>query len=297
MGIVADNQKQTEAGSEPEKRDYSAYYAAGVALLAVIFFLIVGMAIYPNGEHAWGYGINLFTSIISTIATVGIIEVFSRQREKREAAEHEEANRRRDSKNAEVARQQQLIDDAASNVNDVAKNAVYQLRRKGWLREEDGLLKGADLSMANLQGADLTSANVQGAVLAGATLQEADLSMANLQGAYLWGANLQGANLVGANLQGAKLLDTKLQGAKLSRANLQGADLNVARLQGADLNMARLQGANLHRAMFDEQTILPDWNQWTAETDMKRFTDPEHPEFWRSDYWRLPAYQGESEKK
>lgn len=32
--------------------------------------------------------------------------------------------------------------------------------------------------------------------------------------------------------------------------------------------------------VFDEATILPDGTKWTPRTDMRRFTDPNHPKFW-----------------
>jgi hypothetical protein len=56
---------------------------------------------------------------------------------------------------------------------------------------------------------------------------------------------------------------------------------------------ANLLNANLTDAKFDETTVLPDavWEYvtqtdinitgyWTPDTDMSRFTDPEHPDFW-----------------
>ncbi len=310
-----DKEQKPESAGEADKRDYKAYFPIAAAFIGVIFFLIVGMVLYRDEDKAWSYGINLFTSIISTIATVGIIEAFSHQREKREVAEREEANRLRDERNAVLARQRQLIDDAASNVNDVAKNAVYQMQRKGWLEGETGLLKGADLYAANLQGADLDRANLQAAKLTLGNLQATKLSLVNLQAASLYTANLQDAVLIATNLQGVNLRDAKLQAACLSGANLQGADMLRANLQGTDLSTANLQGADLTRANlrgadlflanlqdarliaaeFDEQTKLPDNSQWLPETNMRRFTNPNHPEFWRSDYEGSPAYRGKGE--
>ena len=101
------------------------------------------------------------------------------------------------------------------NGNETAKDAIDELRLRGWLTGEDSLLKGADLFGANLQGAKLREAN--------------------LQGAHLFDANLQGAHLFDANLQGADLREANLQGAHLWHANLQEADLRHANLQGAIL--------------------------------------------------------------
>jgi uncharacterized protein YjbI with pentapeptide repeats len=70
-----------------------------------------------------------------------------------------------------------------------------------------------DLSFAVMRGADLTLANLSGAVFC-----EADLVLANLRGADLRHADLRGANLVGA----------RLMGVDLAHANICGADLSTA---------------------------------------------------------------------
>ena len=158
-------------------------------------------------------------------------------------------------------------------------------------------LQGADLYEANLQETSLGRANLRGASLFRANLQGASLSGANLQGAKLWEANLQGVFLVSANLQGAKLSKTNLQGADLSYANLQGVRLGNVNLQGANLYEANLRGAYLGKDLFDEKTVLPDAKNlagmyeepeydkyWTPETDMSRYTNPKHPDFWEPYY-------------
>jgi hypothetical protein len=185
-----------------------------------------------------------------------------------------------------------LIREMRSSDNGIALLAVEELAERGWLF--DGTLQGAGLAGANLQGADLADADLRGATLVDANLQGADLANANLQRAFLIGANLQ-AILIGANLQGAFLVDADLQGASLVNADLQGALLGGASLQGADLLRADLRKALLWDAVFDETTMLPDGTRWTPDTDMARFTDPNHPEFWRSDDPRSPAYRGEGE--
>lgn len=156
-----------------------------------------------------------------------------------------------------------LIREMRSSDNAIALLAVEELREQGWLF--DGTLQRAFLWYANLQGAHL--------------------GYANLQGAYLGYSNLQGAHLGYANLQGAYL----------GYANLQGADLWYAHLQGVYLWKADLKGASLLHTTFDETTTLPDGTHWTPDTDMTCFTDPNHPEFWRSDDPRSPAYQGNGE--
>ena len=139
-------------------------------------------------------------------------------------------------------------------------------------------LRGADLSMASLDGTNLGLANLQGANLvdsnlSGANLSIADLGDANLNGVILSGAHLHGTNLSEATLSGAILL-----GVALSDAHLAEADLREAYLGGANLSGANLSGAKLNR-----RTTLPDGTQWTPDTDLARFTDPDHPDFWQPD--------------
>ena len=107
------------------------------------------------------------------------------------------------------------------------------------------------------------------------------LYLANLEGANLWMADLEGADLRRANLEKAILRWANLKGADLQEANLKRVDLRDADLEWADLRGANLEGAT-----------LPDGTEWTPDTDMARFTDPHHPDFWRSDDPDSPAYRG-----
>jgi hypothetical protein len=151
----------------------------------------------------------------------------------------------------------QLLFNAGSIVNSVAADAIHQLSKRGWLEGDDGLLKSEDLY--------------------GANLQNARLGRANLRNTNLLGANLQGAFLREARLEGANLRQTKLQDAQLWEANLCGADLWCAELKGAVFEIEMIY---LRQAIFDSTTILPDSSNWTPDTDMSRFTDPNHPDFW-----------------
>jgi DNA-directed RNA polymerase subunit RPC12/RpoP len=165
--------------------------------------------------------------------------------------------------------------------------AVNEMRAHGWLM--DGSLKGEFFVRANLEGADLRDVNLQGGSLRHANLHKADLSGAALQGVNLFEADLSGANLTRANLQRAEPRYANLQGANLRLADLRNAKMFAADLQGADLSGANLQGADIREALFDRQTTLPDDSGWTPDADTARFTDPEHPSFWRSSEPDSPA--------
>jgi hypothetical protein len=104
---------------------------------------------------------------------------------------------------------------------------------------------------------------------------------------------LQDASLAGANLQETGLHEANLERTNLFRANLQGASLLNAILQGANLRDANMEGVEFEGASFDEATTLPDGMLWGRYTDMYRFTNPKHPDFWRSGWVFSPAYREE----
>ncbi len=238
---------------------------------------------------------NLGIEVLSIAVTVIVIERLNRRQAERELKED-------------------LIFQMGSRVNAVAVEAVRRLSQKRWGIEADRSLQrahfphanlqganlgkinlqAADLSEANLQGVDLRLANLRRALLTDAALQGADLTGANLRRADLTSANLQNADMTQANvpyakfnkanLQGASLWQANLQSAELWYANLQDVNLTGASLQGAVLKFANLQNASgIRTATFDESTILPDGSHWTAERDLRQFTDP--------DGWKAGRYQ------
>lgn len=172
----------------------------------------------------------------------------------------------------------QLIREMGSTDNGIALRAVEAIRGEGWL--EDGSLIDANLENANLQDVSLVEANLRRAILA----------RARLQGGLLQGLDLREASLDEADLQRARIRVADLQQASLERANLRQAILVAVHLQAASLQEVDLQGARLESVEFDESTILPDGTSWAPETEIGRFTNPEHPDFWRSSDVFSPAH-------
>lgn len=177
-------------------------------------------------------------------------------------------------------RKRALVAQLGSRSNDFALEAARLLQIEGWGFKNDTALQNANLRNANLRDVDLRGANLQKAELGESNLQDADLRFTRLLDANLGHADLQGAELRSTNLQYAALFRANLQDATLNGANLQHAALTKANLQAASLVLASLQNAHLNGAEFNEQTTLPDGTNWTPETDMERFTDPKHPDFW-----------------
>lgn len=223
----------------------------------------------PICDYGRGLALNLGTELAGALVTYLLLELVVGRMERREA-EREAEKKECEAKKAD------LIAQMGSQVPDEAIRAIEELRRYGWLY--DGSLQGANLVRANLPEVDLVGADLQRAILDEANLQGATLSAASLQGAALRGADLQWARLLRANLQEANLFDANLQRAVLFEANAQEAALG-----GANLQWAILIAVNLQEAYLDEDTILPDGTKWTPDTDMARFTDPKHPDFWRPD--------------
>ncbi len=184
-------------------------------------------------------------------------------------------DRWRQDKMEEKRLKKQLIREAGSRDNSTAVSAIDWLRHEGWLNGENSLLNNAFLVNADLEGA-----NLMGASLTKAKLGFANLTNADLMGAYLYRVDLSFANLTNANL-----LNTYLRNANLSATNFTNAHLEDCYFIEAHLGFTDLTNANLTNCDFTDAELggmtLPDGTTWTPETDMGRFTDSEHPDFWQ----------------
>ena len=166
-------------------KDYPGAYRITFALILVGVGILIGAALFRGDE---GYTVNLYTEVLSIAVTVFILDYL---------------NRRRDERNAERALKEQLVREAGSTSNEVAKNAIHQLRKRGWLVGKSGILAGDNvyLSFTNLHEATIYGANLTGTTLMGADLRNANLTGIEAEGANLKSASAQGANLSGANLR------------------------------------------------------------------------------------------------
>lgn len=209
-----------------------------------------------------------------------------------------------------IEKRRRLLRELGSSDNGTALAAAYELEQIGWI--SDGTLRGvslmdANLSEVKLRYADFSNVDFRRAIVRDAYLREAKLVNARLNGADFshsnleqadmqgshWGsrASLEEANLYWVNLVNVDLQGTNLRKAHMTKANLEGANLNRAQLEGALLMHANLLGASLGMAAFDEDTRLPNSAVWRPDTDLDMFTDPVHPQFWRSENLESPAYR------
>ncbi|HUN05810.1 MAG TPA: pentapeptide repeat-containing protein [Aggregatilineales bacterium] len=279
-------------------RDYRNFYQLlrGVVLVAVL----AGIGVLIFSSDLPSYWQNIYVTIVGAIGTVFIIDQRAEQRAIKE-------------------RKEELIIQMGSSDNGIAVGAAKLMESKGWL--QDGSAQKAFLLRANLRGVSLSGAQLQSAILTDANLEEAYLPEVNLFGSELTNINLKKADLEKGNLQRTWLMFADLDDAQLSYANLQTAHLHQATMKSAtlchaslqdtmmwsvNLEKAKLAGANLHGAtmlganlqdadftdsVFSTQTQLPDASYWTPDTDLTRFTDPNHPQFWRSTDPSSPAYR------
>ncbi len=226
-------------------KKYRLFYEILSGAVVLVISVLIGAGWF--GADNVDYRMNLFTEGMGIVATVFIINRWYAYRER-----------------ANI--QQRLIREAGSRSHDIAISAVEWMDREGWLRGEDGLLKGADLDGAKLAQARLENANFSGARLFGAMLSKANLTEACLAGAILSDADLSKTLLKDAELSGADLSFAKLQHAGLPGANMENISgvktdfshtnlLDVV-LRDADLKLANLQGACLWETDFTGANLL-----------------------------------------
>jgi uncharacterized protein YjbI with pentapeptide repeats len=62
---------------------------------------------------------------------------------------------------------------------------------------------------------------------------------------------------------------------------LEGANLTKSKWEGANLSGSNLRDCIIDGITCDAETILPDGKHWYPELDLRRYTDPTHPQFWQ----------------
>ncbi len=113
------------------------------------------------------------------------------------------------------------------------------------------------------------------------TLWRKNLHFANLSNAHLRDFEFRNSILDKSNLSNSDLGTTNFTKAGLRLVNLTAAQLAGTILRGADLTGANLRNASIVDIQIDETTILPDGKRWSQQEDLFRFTDPDHPNFWK----------------
>lgn len=244
-------------------REHELFYR----LVLIGLLALVGRAFF---YRATGYDTNLFTEMISIIITVLVINYGASLREERREIER-------------------LVLEATGYSSEFAKTAIRKLKAKRLTQGDRSVLKNASGIGANLEGCHLGEVNMSGSKLFKASLVRAILYRTNLSNADLQEATLSYAKANWANFSEAKLINCDLANGTFDSADFFDAKLNKANLEGADLRDADLTDAILEDIKISKKTFLPDRTYYSSSTDLKRFTDPTHPEYWRSSDPDSPA--------
>ena len=235
-------------------RRFTQFYKIGGGLFLVLIGVWIGSLLFSDG-----YSTSIYTEMLSIFVTILVLDRLNEWRNTQQL-------------------KKQLIREASSRDNSTALNAVDWLRAEKWLTIDDE----------------------------SPLLTRAKLSRASLENAYLYEAHLKNTNLYKCNLSYADLSKANLVDSFLHRAILDYSSLFNTDFRQAALGSASFRGAKyIETAHFDEHTILPDalplkdaegktlQNQlghyvydkyWTPDTDMTRYTDPTHPDFWQPEW-------------
>lgn len=127
------------------------------------------------------------------------------------------------------------------------------------------ILKGRDLSGANLFGVDFTSTDLRNSNLIGANLEKATLVRASLAGSTAkdarfdrieaYRADFSHMDAQGAVFASAEMQRSNFQGARLNNVSFAKAELGRAQFHDADLSGISFSFANLARADFRQATV------------------------------------------
>lgn len=253
-----------------------------ISFFGLVLFYKYGLNYFSEKDD---FALNLHTEAIgvalSVIITIFVVDVL---------------NSRRDDRRREQDLKDRLLREVRSPEGVIARHAFHEMMERRLIYGEDSILRKAHLYRASLGKVTLRGARMDGAIMTWSDFSESEFD----------GAMLDNASLGSADLEGASFLDASLKNANLENANLSQAHLVGANLTGANLLGAKIYRNNLYNYAAElpdipdshtPQATLPDGTPITANTDLSRFTDPEHPDFWRSDDPESPAFIGHYEER
>jgi len=265
-----------------------------IGILLLFLSVLIGVAGYVHAHGDFDvslfvadYYANISTELGSIAITIILVDQFVRRRDRKEHLKEQF---------------EQALLKLKSGANVLALEALEEMWVHGWLT--DGSLRGEDLSRADLRGADLGHADLT--LVRFHTRRHGDTKFDNhtrlpdntywtpdadltrftdpehpnyWRGYTLWRTYQEYQDYRNANLYSAGLKHSTFY-----RVNFSGADMRHANFRQANLEDCCLINTRLEGAQFDEDTILPDGEHWTPETDLTRFTNPKNPDFWRLEW-------------
>lgn len=264
------------------KQDQSFRRVIGAALFVIgaVFIFLVGVYRFTQNADMLEWSVTIFEQFVIGIFSISfalivvdpVLHLFQSQ--------HEELREKEQLK-------QSLISKLRSRVEGIPARAIEELEWHGWLKDGEAT-KGKQFIEANFKGATLMSIDFEGASLQRAIFEKTHLMDANMLSVHAEETNFRGADMTGVNFKNAELAAANFEGTYLDAADFSGADLERANLKNASIYGAKMYwDISPHNedyiqwspARFDENTVLPNSMFWTPETDMRQFTDPNHPNF------------------
>lgn len=162
----------------------------------------------------------------------------------------------------------------------------------------------ANFEMCDLTASTLSRTNFANSCFRGATIIHANVDNCDFEEAnfYNFNRNLPPETPIQVTFGSSRFDKCDFRHAWLRHSNFIFCSMKLADLEFADMKFTEgnidFTDANLERVKFQAaylpMSTLPDGSVWTEETDLERFTNPKHPDFWRSDNPDSPAYRGKT---
>jgi len=307
---------------------YSKYlYPAMIGLIALAIGFWLGLNWFQDTE---GYQMNVFTELLGIGITILVIDRLNAWRDERNLKRRlvREAGSR-DNSTAVSAIDWIRHEGWLEGENGILKgesleacNLSGAFLHGANLEDTDFGAKYYAQDLLNTQTGEIESRHQQDKIYQRSIFQDTNLCKVSAKNAYFDSArfvksSIQDADMTNGMLRNAIFKDCDLQGTDFNNANLKFVSLDSSNIlgtnfTGADLSYAQIADVNVNKIDTSRSpfsfgvkklhkligkippitTILPDGTNWTHYTDMTRFTDPSHPDFWRSDDPKSPAYRG-----
>lgn len=296
------------------KKEYPWFYPMIVGAFLVIAGIVIGGYLFGSENPVYSgnmlsYITNIWTELIGISVTIFIIDRLYRNREEKE----------RDSREHDTLRDNLLMKIRIGELHtkqEVFAAGIFLDVFSG----EQSILRGQNLKYLDLSAIRIGSSigtgkliNPNSVIPMVVVFDSSDLKGASFSGSFIGYSSFIDTNLILANFSRTKGEFCDFEGANMQRTNhsevrwgavsFRNAQLVSGRFQHAQFENCDLRGANLRNGnftdarftvcKFDESTILPDSElfegelvikYWTPETDMTRYTNPEHPDFWQPDW-------------
>ena len=221
-----------------------------------------------------GFLLNISTELFGAALIYVLIDVIKESQEKEKNALQEVTRKL-------ISRHPALVSDAIQQIlfNEKLKNKLFSQENIPFthmMLDNQSFPKSfsfpkIDISHSEFRQAILKGVTFVNTIMHGVNFEQADLASACLKNCDLQASIFDNADLSHADLSGCKLEHVDFTEANLTNANLTNAIIT---------DTTQLTGAKLPSFEEDERGFVKEGSIWQKHTDMKRFTDPNHPNYY-----------------